>query len=70
MVGPFVFPCGDFVKDGTDYFISWCGGNIEVGAKVKQEVEEEEGTEEEEEEEGAEEEGAEEEEEAAADDSE
>ena len=45
MVGPFVFPCGDFVKDGTDYFISWCGGNIEVGAKVKNEVEEEEGTE-------------------------
>ena len=59
MVGPFVFPCGDFVKDGTDYFISWCGGNIEVGALLTEE-----------EEEGAEEEGAEEEEEAAADDSE
>ena len=54
-----MFPCGDFVKDGTDYFISWCGGNIEVGALIKEE-----------EEEGAEEEGAEEEEEAAADDSE
>ena len=57
MAGPFVFPCGDFVKDGTNYFISRYGVNMEVGAKVKVEVEEEEeaneeeGTTEEEEEE-------------------
>ena len=76
MVGPFVFACGDFVKDGTNYFISWYGVNMEVGAKVKieveekEEAEEEEGTTEGEEEEGAEEEGAEEEEEEEACDSE
>ena len=57
MVDPFAFPCRDFVKDGTNYFISWYGVNMEVGAKVKVEVEEkkeaneEEGTTEEEEQE-------------------
>ena len=42
MVGPFEFACGDFVRDGTNYFTSWYGVNMEVGAKVKVEVEEKE----------------------------